>query len=84
MIANCGHDERGKYNGGKEGRTLSRAYRVYFVNSQMYTASFAMQNQGSNRQVATFPGVDPILGPEMRSTGNGAGTCLLSCFGTDC
>ena len=35
----------------------------------MYTASFAMQNQGSNRQVATFPGVDPILGPEMRSTG---------------
>ena len=57
------------YYGAKEGRTLSRAYRVYFVNSQMYTASFAMQNQGSNRQVATFPGVDPILGPEMRSTG---------------
>ena len=57
------------YHGAKEGRTLSRAYRVYFVNSQIYTASFAMQNQGSNRQVATFPGVDPILGPEMRSTG---------------
>ena len=57
------------YYGAKEGRTLSRAYRVYFVNSQMYTASFAMQNQGSNRQVATFPGVDPILEPEMRSTG---------------
>ena len=57
------------YYGAKEGRTLSRAYRVYFVNSQMYIASFAMQNQGSNRQVATFPGVDPILGPEMRSTG---------------
>ena len=35
----------------------------------MYTASFTMQNQGINRQVATFPGVDPILGPEMRSTG---------------
>ena len=32
------------YYGAKEGRTLSRAYRVYFVNSQMYTASFAMQN----------------------------------------
>ena len=62
-------DKKIPYYGAKEGRTLSRAYRVYFVNSQMYTASFAMQNQGSNRQVATFPGVDPILGPEMRSTG---------------
>ena len=32
------------YYGAKEGRTLSRAHRVYFVNSQMYFASFAMQN----------------------------------------
>ena len=32
------------YYGEKEGRTLPRAHRVYFVNSQMYTASFAMQN----------------------------------------
>ena len=37
-------DKKIPYYGAKEGRTLSRAYRVYFVNSQMYTASFAMQN----------------------------------------
>ncbi len=37
-------DKKIPYYGAKEGRTLSRAYRVYFVNSQMYIASFAMQN----------------------------------------
>ena len=37
-------DKKIPYYGAKEGRTLTRAYRVYFVNSQIYTASFAMQN----------------------------------------